>query len=138
MRGWFWPAAVTVFALVLRLWELGRPRGLSFDERYYAENAWSMLKVGYAQDFVAGADNDVVKVYVDGEYGFVIDGKPVSDIDSVTFTLSANATTVKAKIDSTSTTYTDCTVSGGVNATCDFSPDVAITDADELSVIATS
>jgi dolichyl-phosphate-mannose--protein O-mannosyl transferase len=58
-KGWFWPAAVSLFALGLRLWHLDRPRGLSFDERYYAENAWSMLKVGYAQDFVEGAETRI-------------------------------------------------------------------------------
>ena len=60
-RGWFWPAAVALFAFVLRLWELDRPRSLSFDERYYAENAWSMLKVGYAQDFVEGAEERIAR-----------------------------------------------------------------------------
>ena len=60
-KGWFWPAAVSLFALGLRLWQLDRPRGLSFDERYYAENAWSMLKVGYAQDFVEGAEGRIAR-----------------------------------------------------------------------------
>lgn len=60
-KSWVWPAAVTLFAGALRLWELGRPRGLSFDERYYAENAWSMLKVGYAQDFVEGAEKRIAR-----------------------------------------------------------------------------
>jgi opacity protein-like surface antigen len=54
------------------------------------------------------------------------------------YTLSANATTVKAKIVSGSSTYTSCSVAGGVNVTCNFSPDIAITTADQLSVIATS
>ena len=56
----------------------------------------------------------------------------------MTFTLNANATTAKAKIVSGSTTYTNCSIAGGVNVTCDFSPDIAITTADQLSVIATS
>ncbi|HKY58732.1 MAG TPA: phospholipid carrier-dependent glycosyltransferase [Aeromicrobium sp.] len=60
-KGWFWPAAVSLLALGLRLWQLDRPRGLSFDERYYAENAWSMLKVGYAQDFVEGAEERIAR-----------------------------------------------------------------------------
>ncbi|HUS21216.1 MAG TPA: phospholipid carrier-dependent glycosyltransferase [Aeromicrobium sp.] len=61
VKGWVWPAAVSLFALGLRLWHLDRPRGLSFDERYYAENAWSMLKVGYAQDFVEGAEARIAR-----------------------------------------------------------------------------
>jgi dolichyl-phosphate-mannose-protein mannosyltransferase len=60
-KRWVWPAAVSLLALVLRLWHLDRPRGLSFDERYYAENAWSMLKVGYAQDFVEGAEARIAR-----------------------------------------------------------------------------
>ena len=60
-KGWVWPAAVSLLALGLRLWHLDRPRGLSFDERYYAENAWSMLKVGYAQDFVEGAEGRIAR-----------------------------------------------------------------------------
>ncbi len=60
-KGWLWPAAVTLLAFGLRLWQLDRPRGLSFDERYYAENAWSMLKVGYAQDFVEGAEQRIAR-----------------------------------------------------------------------------
>jgi dolichyl-phosphate-mannose--protein O-mannosyl transferase len=60
-KGWFWPAAVSLLALGMRLWHLDRPRSLSFDERYYAENAWSMLKVGYAQDFVEGAEPRIAR-----------------------------------------------------------------------------
>ncbi|HJR90733.1 MAG TPA: phospholipid carrier-dependent glycosyltransferase [Aeromicrobium sp.] len=61
VKGWVWPAAVSLLALVLRLWQLDRPRSLSFDERYYAENAWSMLHVGYAQDFVEGAEARIAR-----------------------------------------------------------------------------
>ena len=61
MKGWVWPAAVSLLALGMRLWELSNPRSLSFDERYYAENAWSMLKVGYAQDFVEGAEARIAR-----------------------------------------------------------------------------
>jgi dolichyl-phosphate-mannose--protein O-mannosyl transferase len=60
-KAWVWPAAVSLLALVLRLRHLDRPRSLSFDERYYAENAWSMLKVGYAQDFVEGAEQRIAR-----------------------------------------------------------------------------
>ena len=44
----------------------------------------------------------------------------------------------EAKVVSGSTTYTNCSISGGVNVTCNFVPDIAVTTADELSVIATS
>ncbi len=61
-----------------------------------------------------------------------------SNIDKVTFTLDASATVVKAKVVAASAGYTDCTVSGGTSVTCDFSPDVAVTAADQLSVVAHS
>ncbi len=50
---------MAVLALGVRLWHLGRPGTLSFDETYYAKQAWSMLQVGYAQDYVEGADQRI-------------------------------------------------------------------------------
>src|SRR5688572_24409611 len=57
--GWIGPLAVAALALGVRMWHLGRPRTLSFDETYYAKQAWSMLKDGYAQDYVEGADKKI-------------------------------------------------------------------------------
>lgn len=57
--GWMWPIAVSAFAFALRVWHLAQPSSLSFDERYYAENAWSMLHVGYAQNFTNGAEDQI-------------------------------------------------------------------------------
>ena len=59
-----------------------------------------------------------------------------ANIDSVAFTLNSAATSAKAKLVQASSTYTNGTVTGGTSVTCDFSPDVAVTAADELSVIA--
>lgn len=54
-------------------WELFRqPGGRSPD----AENL-PHLPAGYYERMASGADPDFVKVYVDGEYGYVKDGKPV-------------------------------------------------------------
>jgi len=86
----------------------------------------------------AGSGDGAITGYTVSAVAYQLNATTPSDIDSVTFTLSATATTVKAKIVSGSTTYTNCTVSGGVNATCNFSPDIGITTADQLSVIATS
>lgn len=41
-----------------------------------AENVKN-LRAGYYDILAAGKDSDFIKVYVDGEYGFVMDGKPV-------------------------------------------------------------
>lgn len=41
------PSAILVFAAVLRLWALGRPDSLVFDELYYVRDAVSQLAHGY-------------------------------------------------------------------------------------------
>ena len=86
----------------------------------------------------AGAGSGTISGYTVSGVAYQLNATTPSDIDSMTFTLNASATTAKAKIVSGSTTYTDCSIAGGVNVTCDFSPDIAITTADQLSVIATS
>ncbi len=86
----------------------------------------------------AGSGNGTISGYTISAIAYQLNATTPSNIDTMTFTLSANAATVKAKVVSGSTTYTSCTVAGGVNATCDFSPDIDITTADQLAVIATS
>src|SRR5690554_2601064 len=48
-RLWQWggPIGVTILAAVLRLWNLGSPRSLVFDETYYVKDAWTLLHLGY-------------------------------------------------------------------------------------------
>jgi hypothetical protein len=86
----------------------------------------------------AGSGSGAISGYTVSGIAYTLNATTPSNIDSMTFTLNATASTVKAKVVSGSTTYTDCSVAGGVNVTCDFSPDIAITTADQLSVIATS
>lgn len=62
---WQWggPVAVTLLATVLRLWNLGTPQTLIFDETYYVKDAWTLLNLGYESgwpdepnpDFESGA-----------------------------------------------------------------------------------
>ena len=58
--GWLWSLAVTALALGLRLWHLGKPHQFSFDETYYAKDAWSLLHHGYVRDFREGADEKIL------------------------------------------------------------------------------
>jgi dolichyl-phosphate-mannose-protein mannosyltransferase len=46
---WRWggPIVVTLLAAFLRLWHLGRPDALVFDETYYVKDAWSIIHLGY-------------------------------------------------------------------------------------------
>jgi dolichyl-phosphate-mannose-protein mannosyltransferase len=45
--GWFGTLAVTLVAAVARLWELGRPQVLVFDETYYVKDAFTLGELGY-------------------------------------------------------------------------------------------
>ena len=46
LMSWLATAAVTMLALFLRLWDLGKPRAFLFDETYYAKDAWSLVHNG--------------------------------------------------------------------------------------------
>jgi len=59
--GWAGPAGVALLALLLRLWHLGRPSTLLFDETYYAKDAYSLLTFGYVRDTVDKADEMVAR-----------------------------------------------------------------------------
>jgi dolichyl-phosphate-mannose-protein mannosyltransferase len=58
--GWIGPVAVAALAFVLRIWNVGRPRILMFDETYYAKDAYSLLRHGYVQDYVESADKQIL------------------------------------------------------------------------------
>ncbi len=60
--GWAAAVGVALLAFGLRVWHLGTPRNFSFDETYYAKDAWSMLNHGYVRDHVDKAD----KLVLDG------------------------------------------------------------------------
>ena len=57
--GWLWPLAVATVALGLRLWHLGQPDQLTFDETYYAKDAWSLSRFGYVHETVEAADDRI-------------------------------------------------------------------------------
>jgi dolichyl-phosphate-mannose--protein O-mannosyl transferase len=60
MYGWLVPAIVTLVAAVLRLWNLGHPRALVFDETYYVKDAWTQWVLGYAASWPEGANEQFV------------------------------------------------------------------------------
>ncbi len=74
-RLWYWggPIAVTLLAAVLRLWRLGDPRALVFDETFYVKDAYTLMKLGYEGSWPADADKSFnagnVNIYTtDGSY----------------------------------------------------------------------
>jgi len=58
LRLWYWggPLAIMVIAAVLRLWNLGQPHSLIFDETFYVKDAWSLWNNGYETTWPAEAD----------------------------------------------------------------------------------
>ena len=86
----------------------------------------------------AGSGSGTISGYTITNVQYQLEAANPANIDSVTFTLNANASVAKAKVVAASATYTDCTIAGGVNVTCDFSPNPTVLSADELSVIAHS
>lgn len=60
---WYWggPILVTLFAAVLRFWNLGHPQAIVFDETYYVKDAWTLLQNGYESDWPDGADEDFAR-----------------------------------------------------------------------------
>lgn len=57
-RIWTWggPLFVTLLAAALRLWHLGHPSTLVFDETYYVKDAWSLHNLGYEGSWPDNAD----------------------------------------------------------------------------------
>ncbi|TFC80897.1 phospholipid carrier-dependent glycosyltransferase [Cryobacterium sp. TmT2-59] len=53
---WAGPLAVTVLAAVLRLWNLGSPHSLVFDETFYVKDAWTLFNHGYESTWPDQAD----------------------------------------------------------------------------------
>ena len=103
-----------------------------------ATGAYAFTATNTVPGSSAGSGSGTISGYTVSAVAYQLNATTPSNIDSVTFTLSANASTAKAKIVSGSSTYTSCTIANNVDVTCDFSPDIAITTADQLSVIATS
>lgn len=61
LRGWIGPLLVTVLAGVLRFVDLGRPHAIIFDETYYVKDALALLRFGYEQQAVEGADELILE-----------------------------------------------------------------------------
>jgi dolichyl-phosphate-mannose-protein mannosyltransferase len=58
--GWTLALAITGLAFFMRWWKLGSPHQFSFDETYYAKDAWSMLANGYVRSYAEDADKTIL------------------------------------------------------------------------------
>ena len=66
--GWFGSLSVSALALFLRLWNLKEPHDFSFDETYYAKDAWSLLHYGYVRTYTADANSQILNGHTDGQW----------------------------------------------------------------------
>ncbi|MES5821944.1 phospholipid carrier-dependent glycosyltransferase [Streptomyces sp. RG80] len=57
--GWGGPLLVTLFAGVIRFWNLGSPKAVIFDETYYAKDAWALVHRGFEVNWDKNA-NDLI------------------------------------------------------------------------------
>ena len=64
--GWIATLAITAIAAVLRFWNLGNPVKFVFDETYYAKDAFSLLKFGYARQFIDQPEGAADKAILSG------------------------------------------------------------------------
>ena len=85
----------------------------------------------------AGAGSGAVSGYTVSAIVYNLNATDPSDLDSVDFTLSAAASTVKIKLVAAGSTWYDCTVVTGNNFTCDTTG-TTVSSMDELNVVATS
>ncbi len=53
---WGAPALVVLIAAFTRLWNLGHPNSLVFDETFYVKDAWTLVNLGYESQWPAEAD----------------------------------------------------------------------------------
>ncbi|MFC5722087.1 dolichyl-phosphate-mannose--protein mannosyltransferase [Streptomyces gamaensis] len=58
--GWTAPLLVALFAGILRLWNLGSPKAVIFDETYYAKDAWALWRYGYEVNWPKDANDAII------------------------------------------------------------------------------
>ena len=66
LLGWVGALCLASLAFFLRRWHLGTPHAFSFDETYYAKDAWSLLNHGYVRGYVEDADKTILNGNVTG------------------------------------------------------------------------
>ncbi|MER6343453.1 dolichyl-phosphate-mannose--protein mannosyltransferase [Streptomyces sp. NPDC001595] len=74
--GWLGPLLVTLFAGVLRFWNLGSPKAVIFDETYYAKDAWALVHRGFEVNWDKNANGLVLdlgsKVDIPADAAYVV------------------------------------------------------------------
>ncbi|WP_328725493.1 dolichyl-phosphate-mannose--protein mannosyltransferase [Streptomyces sp. NBC_00259] len=76
LTAWGGPLLVALVAGLLRLWHLGHPKAVIFDETYYAKDAWALINQGYEGSWPKDIDKAILKnpdaVAVPVDPGYVV------------------------------------------------------------------
>ena len=85
----------------------------------------------------AGAGSGAISGYTITNIDYNVNATDPTVLDSVDFTLSSAATTVKIKLVAAGSTWYDCAVVSGNDWTCDTtSPSISLSTVDQLDVVA--
>lgn len=60
LASWVITLAITALAFAIRVYNVGYPGKLVFDETYYAKDAWALLRSGYERDWAADANAQIL------------------------------------------------------------------------------
>jgi hypothetical protein len=101
----------------------------------FATAAYAFAASNTVPSSKAGDGSAAISGYAVTSVQYVLNSDPTK-IDQVKFTLDSSATTVKAKLVSSSTTWFACTIISGNNWGCTISGAVNVADTNELRVVA--
>lgn len=65
LLSWLLTIGITALAFVIRLVNIGYPKGILFDETYYAKDAYTLLKLGYEGSWPENANDAIASGNVD-------------------------------------------------------------------------
>lgn len=99
---------------------------------YFANYAFASSMTGFAP---RGEGAGVISGWVVSNVSFH-SGAEVSKMDSVEFDLDGRADSVRVRLQASGNLFYQCRNSHGLHWTCDLNPQVSISEADELRVIA--
>ena len=103
-----------------------------------ATGAYAFTATNTVPNSNAGSGSGTISGYTVSAVAYQLNATTPSNIDSMTFTLNAAANDGEGQSRQRLDDVHGLLGRRCVNVTCDFSPDIAITTADQLSVIATS
>ncbi|MDJ0460498.1 phospholipid carrier-dependent glycosyltransferase [Streptomyces sp. H27-C3] len=73
---WGGPLLVALVAGLLRIWHLGSPKAVIFDETYYAKDAWAVINQGYEGQWPKDIDKSILadpsRVPIPDDPGYVV------------------------------------------------------------------